>query len=45
MSNRSVGWLLVVGTLGGYRNDVFGAGTDEYKRVLNASVFGKARDR
>jgi exopolysaccharide biosynthesis polyprenyl glycosylphosphotransferase len=31
-------WLLVIATFGGYRNDVFGAGTDEYKRVFNASV-------
>lgn len=34
----AVGWLLVVGALGGYRNDVFGAGTDEYKRVFNANL-------
>jgi len=31
-------WLLAIATFGGYRNDVFGAGTDEYKRVFNASV-------
>jgi exopolysaccharide biosynthesis polyprenyl glycosylphosphotransferase len=33
-----LGWLLVIALMGGYRNDVFGAGTDEYKRVLNASL-------
>jgi exopolysaccharide biosynthesis polyprenyl glycosylphosphotransferase len=32
------GWLLMLWLVGGYSNDVFGAGTDEYKRVLNASV-------
>ena len=31
-------WITVVAAFGGYRNDVFGAGTDEYKRVLNASL-------
>jgi exopolysaccharide biosynthesis polyprenyl glycosylphosphotransferase len=31
-------WIAVIAGFGGYRNDVFGAGTDEYKRVLNASV-------
>ncbi|GAW48475.1 Exopolysaccharide biosynthesis polyprenyl glycos ylphosphotransferase [Nocardioides sp. PD653] len=33
-----LGWILVIAFMGGYRNDVFGAGTDEYKRVLNASL-------
>ena len=33
-----LGWLLIIALMGGYRNDVFGAGTDEYKRVLNASL-------
>ena len=32
------GWLLMLWLVGAYSNDVFGAGTDEYKRVLNASV-------
>jgi exopolysaccharide biosynthesis polyprenyl glycosylphosphotransferase len=32
------GWLLMLWLVGGYSSDVFGAGTDEYKRVLNASV-------
>ncbi|MFC6342299.1 nucleoside-diphosphate sugar epimerase/dehydratase, partial [Nocardioides hankookensis] len=31
-------WLLVIAVFGGYRDDVFGAGTDEYKRVFNASL-------
>jgi exopolysaccharide biosynthesis polyprenyl glycosylphosphotransferase len=32
------GWLLMLWLVGAYSSDVFGAGTDEYKRVLNASV-------
>jgi exopolysaccharide biosynthesis polyprenyl glycosylphosphotransferase len=32
------GWLLALWLVGGYSRDVFGVGTDEYKRVLNASV-------
>ncbi len=32
------GWLLMLWLVGGYSSEVFGAGTDEYKRVLNASV-------
>ena len=31
------GWLAVTWIMGGYRSDVFGAGVDEYKRVLYAS--------
>ena len=33
-----LGWLVVIAAFGGYRDDVFGAGTDEYKRVFNASL-------
>ena len=33
-----VGWLLTVAAFGGYRVNVFGAGTDEYKRVAHASL-------
>ena len=33
-----LGWLLMLWLVGAYSSDVFGAGTDEYKRVLNASV-------
>ncbi|GCD90680.1 sugar transferase [Nocardioides sp. LS1] len=33
-----VGWLLAISTAGGYTRNVFGAGTDEYRRVLNASL-------
>ena len=33
-----VGWLLTVAVYGGYRVNVFGAGTDEYKRVAHASL-------
>jgi exopolysaccharide biosynthesis polyprenyl glycosylphosphotransferase len=32
------GWLVALWLLGSYSRDVFGAGTDEYKRVLHASV-------
>jgi len=32
------GWLLMLWLAGSYSRDIFGAGTDEYKRVLNASV-------
>ena len=39
------GWLLMVWLVGGYSRDVFGAGTDEYKRVLNASVLAAGRRR
>lgn len=31
-------WLVVIAAFGGYRDDIFGAGTDEYKRVFNASI-------
>ncbi|MEP9363496.1 sugar transferase [Nocardioides sp. CN2-186] len=33
-----LGWLLIIAAFGGYRDDIFGAGTEEYKRVLNASL-------
>lgn len=33
-----IGWLLTLWASGCYSRDVFGAGTDEYKRVLNASL-------
>ncbi|MBB6628533.1 sugar transferase [Nocardioides sp. KIGAM211] len=33
-----LGWLLAIAALGGYRDNVFGAGTDEYKRVVQASM-------
>ncbi|GAB3248873.1 sugar transferase [Nocardioides dilutus] len=33
-----LGWLALIYFCGGYRAEVFGAGTDEYKRVANASV-------
>ena len=31
-------WLIAIYTAGGYRANVFGAGTDELKRVINASL-------
>jgi exopolysaccharide biosynthesis polyprenyl glycosylphosphotransferase len=31
-------WLTAIWLLGGYRGDVFGAGSDEYKRVMNAGL-------
>lgn len=33
-----IGWIVTIAALGGYRSDVFGAGTDEYRRVFNASL-------
>ncbi|WP_161605303.1 sugar transferase [Pimelobacter simplex] len=33
-----LGWLLTIGFLGGYRREVLGAGTDEFKRVFQASL-------
>ena len=33
-----LGWVAVIAVLGGYRAEAFGAGTDEYKRVLNAGL-------
>ena len=33
-----IGWVVLVAAFGGYRDDIFGAGTDEYKRILNASL-------
>lgn len=33
-----VGWIVTIALLDGYHRDVFGAGTDEYRRVLNASL-------
>ena len=33
-----VAWLLAIHVAGGYRRNVFGAGTDELKRVANASL-------
>ncbi|WP_121258911.1 sugar transferase [Nocardioides ferulae] len=34
-----LGWLLSLGIAGSYRMSLFGAGTDEYKRVATASLF------
>jgi exopolysaccharide biosynthesis polyprenyl glycosylphosphotransferase len=34
----AAGWLAMIATLGGYRVDVFGAGTEELKRVFRASA-------
>lgn len=33
-----IAWALVLVLFGSYQRDVFGAGTDEYKRVLNGSL-------
>ena len=32
------GWLLAIGLLGGYRRELLGAGTDEFRRVLQGSL-------
>ena len=33
-----LGWIVAIGLGGGYSNSALGAGTDEYKRVLNSSL-------
>jgi len=33
-----IGWVAVIALSGGYEKPLFGAGTDEYKRVLNATL-------
>lgn len=37
-----LGWGLILKIFGAYRVDVFGVGTDEYKRVFNASLCAAA---
>ncbi len=37
-----VGWVLAIFLLGGYRQQVFGAGLDEYKRVVYGSLWTAA---
>lgn len=32
-----LGWIATIAISGGYKTDIFGASTDEYRRVLNAS--------
>ena len=34
----ALGWIVVIALGGGYRRQVLGGGSDEYKRVLNASM-------
>ena len=34
-----IGWIVVIALRGGYDQGVFGAGADEYKAVVNASLF------
>jgi exopolysaccharide biosynthesis polyprenyl glycosylphosphotransferase len=33
-----LGWIATIALTGGYKRELFGAGTDEYRRVFNASV-------
>ena len=33
-----VAWLVTVRGVGGYSREVFGAGTEEYKRIIRASM-------
>ena len=40
-----VGWIAIIYLFGGYRADVFGAGTEEYKRVLNAGLLDRRPPR
>lgn len=35
-------WIAIIYLMRGYRENVFGAGTDEFKRVLNASLYTSA---
>src|SRR5680860_82321 len=37
-----IGWVAAIFVLGGYRPQFFGAGLDEYKRIVNASLFTAA---
>ncbi len=37
-----LGWVIAIFVLGGYRASVFGAGLDEYKRIVNASLLTAA---
>ena len=32
------GWLVMLRVVGGYAREVFGAGTEEYKRIIRASL-------
>jgi exopolysaccharide biosynthesis polyprenyl glycosylphosphotransferase len=38
----AVGWILAIALLGGYQSKVLGAGTNEYRRVVNASFLTAA---
>ena len=40
-----LGWVVAIFVLGGYRLQVFGAGIDEYKRTVNASLATAAAGR
>lgn len=33
-----LGWLLLIYLVGGYRRDLFGAGPEEFKKIVNASL-------
>ncbi|MFW6772748.1 sugar transferase [Nocardioides sp. CPCC 205120] len=37
-----LGWVALIAAFGGYNRSVFGAGPDEYRRVLNASLYTAA---
>lgn len=37
-----VGWVAVISAMGGYRTEIFGAGIDEYKRVVTPSLVSAA---
>ena len=37
-----IGWVAIIFLMGGYRPEVFGAGLDEYKRVVNGSLITAA---
>ena len=37
-----IGWIVVIYFNGGYQRDLFGAGTEEYKRIAHATLYSAA---
>ncbi|MGK2875983.1 MAG: nucleoside-diphosphate sugar epimerase/dehydratase, partial [Nocardioides sp.] len=42
ITSVTVGWLIFIWGFGAYRSDVFGAGTDEFKRIMHAGLYTAA---
>ena len=38
----TIGWVLTIAALGGYQKSVFGAGTDEFRRIVNSAFVAAA---